>query len=137
MTAAPSTISGVNKSAQPLSILIIDDDLDWQLITKDFLESSFENVEITDEFQIKEHLAENDIDVVVLDINLRKNIKDVLCEIRMFSPDSKIIGWTSLSYFDEEVENLLSRGISVVFKSDGQYNSLEKLRDTILGIFSE
>jgi DNA-binding NtrC family response regulator len=104
-------------------ILVIDDQVDILFAAKMLLKKHFETIyTINNPKNILKLLAENEIDVVLLDMNYRIGFEDgreglyFLKEIKKFSPNTIVILMTAFGKVETAVEGLKSGAFDYVLK---------------------
>lgn len=105
------------------SILIIDDQEDILFASKMLLKKYFENIyTLTNPKNVVELLANNDMDVVLLDMNYRIGFEEgkeglyLLKEIKMLSPKTVVILMTAFGKVETAVEGLKSGAFDYILK---------------------
>jgi DNA-binding NtrC family response regulator len=105
------------------SILIIDDQEDILFASKMFLKKHFENIfTLSNPKNVVELLANNTIDVVLLDMNYRIGFEDgreglyVLKEIKTLSPKTVVILMTAFGKVETAVEGIKSGAFDYILK---------------------
>lgn len=105
------------------SILIIDDQEDILFASKMFLKKHFENIfTLSNPKNVVELLANNTIDVVLLDMNYRIGFEDgreglyVLKEIKTLSPRTVVILMTAFGKVETAVEGIKSGAFDYILK---------------------
>jgi DNA-binding NtrC family response regulator len=105
------------------SILVIDDQEDILFASKMLLKKYFENIyTLSNPKNVVELLANNDIDVVLLDMNYRIGFEEgkeglyLLKEIKMLSPKTVVILMTAFGKVETAVEGLKSGAFDYILK---------------------
>ena len=105
------------------SILVIDDQEDILFASKMLLKKHFENIyTLNNPKNIVELLAQNNIDVVLLDMNYRIGFEDgreglyLLKEIKMLSPKTVVILMTAFGKVETAVEGLKAGAFDYILK---------------------
>lgn len=105
------------------SLLVIDDNEDILFAAKMLLKKHFETViTLNNPKHIVKHLADNEVDVVVLDMNYRIGFEDgreglyLLREIKTLSPNTTVILMTAFGKVETAVEGLKSGAMDYVLK---------------------
>ena len=105
------------------SILVIDDQEDILFASKMLLKKHFENIyTLNNPKNIVELLAQNNIDVVLLDMNYRIGFEDgreglyLLKEIKTLSPKTVVILMTAFGKVETAVEGLKAGAFDYILK---------------------
>ncbi|SDX84219.1 sigma-54-dependent transcriptional regulator [Flavobacterium degerlachei] len=117
------------------SILVIDDQEDILFASKMLLKKYFENIyTLSNPKNVVELLANNDIDVVLLDMNYRIGFEEgkeglyLLNEIKMLSPKTVVILMTAFGKVETAVEGLKSGAFDYILKPWENHKLLEVVK---------
>lgn len=120
------------------SLLIIDDQEDILLAAKMLLKKHFEHIFTTSHPKnAVQFLAENDIDVVLLDMNYRIGFEDgreglyFMKEIKTFSPQTVVVLMTAFGKVETAVEGLKSGAFDYVLKPWENEKLLQVVRSAV------
>lgn len=120
------------------SILIIDDQEDILLAAKMLLKKHFEQIfSASHPKNVVQFLAENNIDVVLLDMNYRIGFEDgreglyFMKEIKAFSPQTIVVLMTAFGKVETAVEGLKSGAFDYVLKPWENEKLLEVMRHAV------
>jgi DNA-binding NtrC family response regulator len=120
------------------SILIIDDQEDILFASKMFLKKHFENIfTLSNPKNVIGLLAENTIDVVLLDMNYRIGFEDgkeglyLLKEIKTLSPKTIVILMTAFGKVETAVEGLKSGAFDYILKPWENEKLLEVVKQAV------
>jgi DNA-binding NtrC family response regulator len=120
------------------SILVIDDQEDILFSAKMLLKKHFETIyTISNPKNVIQLLAENDIDLVLLDMNYRIGFEDgkeglyLLKEIKKLAPDTVVILMTAFGKVETAVEGLKSGAFDYVLKPWDNEKMLETIKKGI------
>ena len=120
------------------SILVIDDQEDILFSAKMLLKKHFETIyTISNPKNVIQLLAENDIDLVLLDMNYRIGFEDgkeglyLLKEIKKLAPNTVVILMTAFGKVETAVEGLKSGALDYVLKPWDNEKMLETIKKGI------
>jgi DNA-binding NtrC family response regulator len=120
------------------SILVIDDQEDILFASKMFLKKHFENIfTLSNPKKVIGLLAENTIDVVLLDMNYRIGFEDgkeglyLLKEIKTLSPKTVVILMTAFGKVETAVEGLKSGAFDYILKPWENEKLLEVVKQAV------
>lgn len=120
------------------SILIIDDQEDILFASKVYLKKYFENIyTLNNPKKVVELLAQNTVDVVLLDMNYRIGFEDgreglyLLKEIKTLSPKTVVILMTAFGKVETAVEGLKSGAFDYILKPWENKKLLESVKQAV------
>lgn len=121
-----------------VSILVIDDQEDILFSAKMLLKKHFETIyTISNPKNVIQLLAENDIDLVLLDMNYRIGFEDgkeglyLLKEIKKLAPNTVVILMTAFGKVETAVEGLKSGALDYILKPWDNEKMLETIKKGI------